>query len=115
MSELVVAAAAGLPERVARDHGDREPEEEAGGADEDGRELQPSLPGAHARRDERDRKRLEDEPEGMPRDSDEAHEDGDGREEAGDGLRRPPLGALVEDLAFDVQRSAILSARAAAA
>src|SRR6266516_344801 len=50
----------------------------------------------------------------MPREPDEAHEDRDGGEEAGDRLRRPLLAALVEGLAFGVQRSAILAARAAA-
>ena len=49
----------------------------------------------------------------VPRDPDEADEDRDGRQEAGDRLRRAPTRALVQNLALGVQRSAILSARAA--
>src|SRR5690242_5120042 len=111
----VVAAVARLPELVAQHHGDREPEEETDPADEHGRELEASLAAAHARGDERDRQRRDDQPQRTPRDADEADEDRDGREEAGDRLRRAPPRILVQNLALSVQRSAILSARAAAA
>ncbi len=87
----VVAAAAGLPERVARRHGEREPEEEADAADQHGRELKPPL--RHPRRDERDDERRDDETERVPEDPEEADEDRERREVAGDGLRRASASA----------------------
>ena len=80
----VVAAAAGLPERVARRHGEREPKEEADAADQHRRELEPAL--RHPRRDERDDERRDDETERVPEDPEEADEDRERREIAGDGL-----------------------------
>src|SRR3954470_11718820 len=115
MSTFRCSSAASLPERLAEGHRDREPEEQAKRADEDGRELQASLAGTHARGDERDRERRQDQSKRVPGQPHEADEDGDGREEPGDRLRRPSPRALVNDLALDVQRSAILPARAAAA
>src|SRR5690349_12271471 len=115
MSTFVVAGAESLPERLAEGDRDREPEEEADGADEHGRKLEAPLACAHARRDERYRERRQDQAERVPRDPHQADEDGDRGEEARDGLRRPLLPALVEDFPFGVQRSAILPARAAAA
>ena len=104
-----------LPERLAERHRDRQPEEEADGADEHRRELQASLAAAHARRDECQGNRWDDQAERVPRKPDEAHEDGDRREEARDRLRRLAALTFVEDFPFGVQRSAILPARAAAA
>ena len=104
-----------LPERLAEGHCDRESEEEADGRDEHGGELKAPLAATHARGDEGDRQRRHDQAERVPRESDEADEDGDRGKEAGDGLGRRPVTALVEDLAVGVQRSAILPARAAAA
>ena len=54
------SSAAALPERVARDHRDREPEEEADGTDEHGRELEAALFATHPRGDERDCERRQD-------------------------------------------------------
>ena len=104
-----------LPERLAEGHRDRQPEEEADGADEHGRELQAPLSVPHARRDEREGERRDDEAERMPGEPDETHEDRDRGEVAGDRLRRSLAPALTGDLAFRAQRSAILPARAAAA
>src|SRR3954468_10325109 len=115
MSTFRCSSAASLPERLAEGHRDREPEEQAKRADEDGRELQASLAGTHARGDERDRERRQDQSKRVPSQPHEADEDGDGREEPGDRLRRPSPRALVNDLALDVQRSAILPACPAAA
>src|SRR4051812_3645753 len=109
------SSAASLPQRLVQGHRDRHPEEEADTADENRRELEPALAVSHARRDERNRERRQDQAQRMPGEPDEAHEDRDRGEEAGDRLRRPLLPALVEDLAFGVHRSAILAARAAAA
>src|SRR6185503_5427468 len=106
--------AASLPERLAEGDRDREPEEKADRADEHGRKREPRLAGAHARRNERDGKRGQDQAERVPRDPHKADEDRDRGEEAGDRLRRPLLPALVEDFLFCAQRSAILPARAAA-
>src|SRR5215471_21133383 len=115
MSEPVVAVRRLLPESAARDHRDRQPEEEAHCADEHGRELEPPPRPGHGRRDQGDRRRGQDEAQRVPDDPDDGREDRDRRQVPGYGLGRTPPGRLVEDLAVGVQRPPILSARATAA
>ena len=83
----VVAGALRLPEGMARGHRHREPEEEADGADHHRRKRKLLALAGHPRRDQGDRGRREDQPQRVPRDPDQAHEDRDRGEVTGDRLR----------------------------
>src|SRR5581483_3242365 len=98
-----VAARLRLPERVARGDGEGKPEEEADGPDQDARELEPALPRVHAGGDERERDSGQDQAERVPEDPDDAREDGDGREEAGDRLGGTPRGRVADDVTLALE------------
>ena len=89
---MACVVAAGLPERVLRDDGDRHPEHPADHAREHGDSGEPRVAAADARRDQRHQDRGDDQAQRLVEDADRGDEDRERGEEARDRCRRRRCG-----------------------